>query len=201
MRLGGCLLQAALVHLSTKAEHSENRQNPETHCTSIPNGRPDSGPAADYNVAVVRAVIQRVSYGEVVIDDKPDARIGRGLLVLLGVGSEDTSKDVAYLATKTAGLRVFEGDDGKMTRSVGDIGGAILAVPQFTLYGDVRRGLRPSFDGAASPGVAESLYEEYVEQLRSAGLDVATGVFQATMRVVLVNEGPVTILLDSTKLL
>ena len=201
MRLGGRLLQAALVHLSTKAEHSENRQNPETHCTSITKGRPDSGPSANYNVAVVRAVIQRVSYGEVVIDDKPEARIGRGLLVLVAVGSADTSKDAAYLAGKTAGLRIFAGSDGRMTRSVGDVGGAVLAVPQFTLYGDVRRGLRPSFDGAAAPGTAESLYEEYVELLRSQGLDVATGVFQATMRVVSANEGPVTILLDSTKLL
>lgn len=135
------------------------------------------------------------------IDGAPKARIGSGLLVLVGVGRADTSRDAAYLAGKTAGLRVFEGDDGRMTRSVGDVGGAILAVPQFTLFGDVRRGLRPSFDGAAAPETAESLYEEYVERLRSDGLEVETGVFRAMMRVVLANEGPVTILLDSTKLL
>lgn len=149
----------------------------------------------------MRAVIQRVSYAEVVIDDASRARIGLGLLVLVGVGRDDTSKDAAYLAGKTAGLRIFEGDDGRMTRSVGDVGGAILAVPQFTLLGDVRRGLRPSFDGAAAPESAVSLYEEYVERLRSDGLEVATGIFRATMQVKLANEGPVTILLDSTKLL
>ena len=149
----------------------------------------------------MRAVVQRVSYAEVVIDGTSEARIGRGLLVLVAVGSGDTPRDAAYLAGKTAGLRIFEGDDGRMTRSVADAGGAILAVPQFTLYGDVRRGLRPSFDGAASPETAESIYEEYVERLRSDGLEVATGVFRATMRVELANEGPVTILLDSTKLL
>ncbi len=146
-------------------------------------------------------MIQRVSYAEVVIDDASRARIGRGLLVLVGVGRDDTSKDAAYLAGKTAGLRIFEGDDGRMMRSVGDVGGAILAVPQFTLLGDVRRGLRPSFDGAAAPESAVSLYEEYVERLRSDGLEVATGIFRATMQVKLANEGPVTILLDSTKLL
>ena len=146
-------------------------------------------------------MIQRVSSAEVVIDGAPEARIGRGLLVLVGVGRGDTAKDAAYLAGKTAGLRIFEGDDGRMTQSAKDTGGAILAVPQFTLYGDVRRGLRPSFDAAAAPEEAESLYEEYVERLRSEGLEVATGVFRATMQVELTNEGPVTILLDSTKLL
>ena len=128
-------------------------------------------------------------------------RIGRGLLVLLGVGRGDSEKDARYLAAKTAGLRVFKGADGRMNRSVWDINGAVLAVPQFTLYGDVRRGLRPSFDGAAAPDMAARLYERYVGLLRADGLDVATGVFQAMMRVELVNEGPVTILLDSTKLL
>ena len=128
-------------------------------------------------------------------------RIGSGLLVLVGVGRGDTSKDAAYLAGKTAGLRVFEGSDGRMTKSVRDTGGTVLAISQFTLFGDVRRGLRPSFDSAADPETAQDLYEEFVAQLRATGLEVATGVFRATMRVESTNEGPVTILLDSTKLL
>ncbi len=148
----------------------------------------------------MRAVIQRVSRASVTVGDESVACIGRGLLVLVGVGRSDTAKDAAYLAGKTAGLRVFEGSDGRMTQSVRDISGTILAVPQFTLYGDVRRGLRPSFDLAGAPGPAEALYDEYVALLRAEGLTVATGVFQATMRVELANEGPVTILLDSTKL-
>lgn len=149
----------------------------------------------------MRAVIQRVSSAEVLVDGKCAGQIGRGLLVLLGVGHGDTARDAAYLANKTAGLRVFEGQDGRMTLSVRDIEGAVLAVPQFTLYGDVRRGLRPSFDGAAAPELAKSLYDRYVELLEASGLEVATGVFQAMMRVESINEGPVTILLDSTKLL
>ncbi len=149
----------------------------------------------------MRAVVQRVSLAEVTVNGKTAGRIEGGLLVLLGVARGDTAKDAAYLASKTAGLRVFEGADGRMTKSVRDIGGAVLAISQFTLFGDVRRGLRPSFDGAADPETAERLYEEYVAQLRAAGLEVATGVFRARMRVESVNEGPVTILLDSTKLL
>ncbi len=154
-----------------------------------------------YNGPVVRAVIQRVSHASVTVGENCTGRIDRGLLVLVGVGHGDTSRDAAYLAGKTVGLRVFEGDDGRMTRSVKDVAGAVLAVPQFTLYGDVRRGLRPSFDAAAPPGPASSLYDEYVDLLRAEGLAVETGVFQATMRVELANEGPVTILLDSSKLL
>ena len=145
--------------------------------------------------------MQRVSSAEVTIDGKRSGRIDHGLLVLLGVGRGDTAKDAAYLASKTVGLRVFEGSDGRMTKSIRDTGGSILAISQFTLFGDVRRGLRPSFDGAADPETAEALYEEYVARLRAEGLEVATGVFRATMRVESVNEGPVTILLDSTKLL
>lgn len=145
--------------------------------------------------------MQRVSRAEVTVNGKTAGRIDSGLLVLLGVGRGDTAKDAAYLAGKTAGLRIFGGSDGRMTKSVKDVGGSVLAISQFTLFGDVRRGLRPSFDGAADPGTAESLYEEYVAQLRTAGLQVATGVFGAMMRVESVNEGPVTILLDSTKLL
>lgn len=145
--------------------------------------------------------MQRVSRAEVTVNGKTAGRIDSGLLVLLGVGRGDTAKDAAYLAGKTAGLRIFGGSDGRMTKSVRDVGGSVLAISQFTLFGDVRRGLRPSFDGAADPGTAESLYEEYVARLRTAGLQVATGVFGAMMRVESVNEGPVTILLDSTKLL
>lgn len=145
--------------------------------------------------------MQRVSSAGVTIDGKTSGRIDHGLLVLLGVGRGDTAKDAAYLASKTVGLRVFEGSDGRMTKSIRDTGGSVLAISQFTLFGDVRRGLRPSFDGAADPETAEALYEEYVARLRAEGLAVATGVFRATMRVESVNEGPVTILLDSTKLL
>lgn len=145
--------------------------------------------------------MQRVSRAEVTVNGTKAGRIDSGLLVLLGVGRGDTPKDAAYLAGKTAGLRIFGGSDGRMTKSVRDVGGSVLAISQFTLFGDVRRGLRPSFDGAADPETAESLYEEFVAQLRAAGVQVATGVFGAMMRVESVNEGPVTILLDSTKLL
>lgn len=145
--------------------------------------------------------MQRVSLAEVTVNGKTAGRIDSGLLVLVGVGRGDTARDAVYLASKTAGLRIFGGSDGRMTKSVRDVGGSVLAISQFTLFGDVRRGLRPSFDGAADPETAESLYEEYVAQLRAAGLEVATGVFGAMMRVESVNEGPVTILLDSNKLL
>lgn len=145
--------------------------------------------------------MQRVSRAEVTANGTTAGQIDSGLLVLLGVGRGDTAKDAAYLAGKTAGLRIFGGSDGRMTKSVRDVGGSVLAISQFTLFGDVRRGLRPSFDGAADPETAESLYEEYVAQLRATGLQVATGVFGAMMRVESVNEGPVTILLDSNKLL
>ena len=170
-------------------------------CETAVRTRSETLGARYYNEAFVRAVIQRVSSAEVSVGGKIEGRIGRGLLVLLGVGRGDTAKDAAYLAGKTAGLRIFAGADGRMTRSARDLGAAVLAVPQVTLYGDVRRGLRPSFDGAADPELAVALYEEYVGLLRAEGLEVATGVFQAMMRVQLVNEGPVTILLDSTKLL
>ncbi len=115
------------------------------------------------------------------------------------MGKGDTQRDAAYLANKTAGLRIFEGADHRMTRSVLDVGGAILAVSQFTLYGDVRRGLRPSFDEAAPPETAEALYDAYVALLKERGLDVSTGVFRAMMQVDLTNDGPVTVLIDSAK--
>jgi D-aminoacyl-tRNA deacylase len=125
--------------------------------------------------------------------------IGYGLLVLLGVGQKDTEAEARYLADKIAGLRIFEDDAGKMNRSVADIAGAVLVVSQFTLYGDVRKGKRPSFDAAAPQQRAHELYERVVNQIRSAGLRCETGRFQQNMQVELVNDGPVTILLDSEK--
>jgi D-aminoacyl-tRNA deacylase len=147
----------------------------------------------------VRAVVQRVSRAKVTVNGEVAGEIGPGLLVLLGVGHGDGEADAVYLAEKIAGLRVFEDASGKMNRSVVDANGSVLAVSQFTLYGDVRRGKRPSFDGAASPDEARRLYELFVERLRAAGLRCETGRFQEMMQVELVNEGPVTILLDSGK--
>jgi len=147
----------------------------------------------------MRAVVQRVSQSKVMVKGWAAGEIGLGLLVLLGVGQGDTDADAAYLADKIAGLRIFEDEDGKMNRSVLDVGGSVLAVSQFTLYGDVRRGKRPSFDAAAAPEPARRLYEFFVERLRAAGLRCETGRFQEMMQVELVNEGPVTILLDSKK--
>jgi D-tyrosyl-tRNA(Tyr) deacylase len=147
----------------------------------------------------MRAVVQRVSRAKVTVNDWTSGEIGLGLLVLLGVGHEDTEADATYLAEKIAGLRIFEDDDGKMNRSVQDVGGGVLAVSQFTLYGDVRRGKRPSFDAAASPERARRLYEFFVERIRATGLRCETGRFQEMMQVELVNDGPVTILLDSGK--
>ena len=147
----------------------------------------------------MRAVVQRVSRAQVVIDGEIAGQIGLGLLILLGVGHDDTEVDANYLAEKIAGLRVFEDDSGKMNRSVQDVGGSVLAVSQFTLYGDVRRGKRPSFDRASPPEKARQLYEFFVERIRSTGLRCETGRFQERMKVELVNEGPVTILLDSAR--
>ncbi len=147
----------------------------------------------------MRAVVQRVSRAKVTVDGEITGEIGRGLLVLLGVGVGDTRADADYLAEKTIGLRIFEDTDGKMNLPVAEVGGAVLVVSQFTLYGDVRRGKRPSFDAAASPQTARELYEYFVERIRAAGLRCETGRFQETMQVELVNEGPVTILLDSSK--
>jgi D-tyrosyl-tRNA(Tyr) deacylase len=147
----------------------------------------------------MRAVVQRVSRARVVVDGEVAGEISRGLLVLLGVGQADSESDAEYLADKIAGLRIFEDDEGKMNRAVGECGGVVLAVSQFTLYGDVRRGKRPSFDSAAKPEQARSLYEHFVEKIRAAGLHCETGRFQEMMQVELVNDGPVTILLDSQK--
>ncbi len=147
----------------------------------------------------MRAVVQRVSRAKVTVNEQISGEIGLGLLVLLGVGQEDTEADATYLSEKIAGLRIFEDEHGKMNRSVQDVGGSVLAVSQFTLYGDVRRGKRPSFDAAAPPDHARRLYEFFVERIRAVGLRCKTGRFQEMMQVELVNEGPVTILLDSGK--
>jgi D-aminoacyl-tRNA deacylase len=148
----------------------------------------------------MRAVVQRVSKASVVVEERVVGEIGLGVLVLLGVSKNDAEADADYLAEKIAGLRIFEDRDGKMNRSVADVGGAVLAVSQFTLYGDVRRGKRPSFDDAARPERARELYEYFVVQIRQSGLRCETGQFQAMMSVSLVNDGPVTVLLDSSKL-
>lgn len=148
----------------------------------------------------MRAVIQRVSRASVSIDDQVVSSIAKGLLVLLGVGENDDNSDAIYLAEKTAGLRIFEDDEGKMNLSVMDVGGEILVISQFTLYGDCRKGRRPSFTDAARPEKAIPLYSDYISALKNMGLKVETGVFQAYMQVELVNDGPVTIMLDSKKL-
>ena len=147
----------------------------------------------------MRAIVQRVSRAKVTVNGETTGGISLGLLVLLGVGRGDGEADASYLAEKIVGLRVFEDDEGKMNRSVKEVGGGVLAVSQFTLYGDVRRGKRPSFDEAAAPEEARRLYEFFVERVRAAGLRCETGRFQEMMTVELANEGPVTILLDSKK--
>jgi D-tyrosyl-tRNA(Tyr) deacylase len=148
----------------------------------------------------MRAVVQRVSRAKVTVAGEITGHIGQGLLVLLGIGQEDTEAGADYLADKIIGLRIFEDDVGKMNRSVAEVGGAVLAVSQFTLYGDVRKGKRPSFDDAARPEMARTLYERFVSRVRASGLRCETGRFQEMMEVELVNDGPVTILLDSEKL-
>ena len=147
----------------------------------------------------MRAVVQRVRTARVTVDTTETGSVDAGLLVFLGVGQDDSEADAKYLADKIAGLRIFEDEAGKMSRSVADIGGGVLVVSQFTLYGDVRRGRRPSFDAAAPPDEANRLYEVFCDLLRRSGMEVATGVFQAMMDVELVNQGPVTILVDSKK--
>jgi D-tyrosyl-tRNA(Tyr) deacylase len=148
----------------------------------------------------MRAVIQRVSRADVVVDQQVVGAIERGLLVYLGAGAEDTADDVVYMAQKVRGLRVFVDADGKMSRSVEDVGGAVLVVSQFTLYGDVRKGRRPSFSSAAPPELAEALYNDMVSALREGGLRVETGRFRASMNVRCEVDGPVTIQVDSRRL-
>lgn len=147
----------------------------------------------------MRAIIQRVTRARVTVASRVAGEIKTGVLVLVGVGRADTSESVEYLAEKIANLRIFADDAGKMNRSLVEIGGSALVVSQFTLYGDTRGGRRPSYIQAASPEEANRLYEEFVRCLRSFGVPVETGVFQAHMEVELVNDGPVTILLDSEK--
>jgi D-tyrosyl-tRNA(Tyr) deacylase len=147
----------------------------------------------------MRAVVQRVSRAEVTVEGKIVGDIDRGLLVLLGVTHADSEAEADYLATKIAGLRIFDDESGKMNLDTAAVGGGILVVSQFTLYGDVRRGKRPSFDDAAPPQRARQLYEYFVERIRAAGLPCQTGRFQEMMQVELANDGPVTILLDSAK--
>jgi D-tyrosyl-tRNA(Tyr) deacylase len=145
----------------------------------------------------VKAVVQRVSSASVDVDGERVSGIERGLLVLLGVSRDDEESDVSWIAEKIAGLRIFEDDEGKMNRSITEVGGAVLAVSQFTLLGDCRKGRRPSFVEAAPPEDAERLYESFVARTRELGVETSTGRFRAQMRVSLVNDGPVTILLDS----
>lgn len=148
----------------------------------------------------MRAVVQRVSEARVHVDDRVVGEIGRGVVVLLGVGRDDGPDDVDYVVNKIRDIRIFEGEDGRnLDRSVADIGGSVLVVSQFTLYGDIRKGRRPSFDAAAPPEQARALYESVVRELRATQLPVASGQFQAMMRVELLNDGPVTILIDSKR--
>jgi len=147
----------------------------------------------------MRAVVQRVSRAKVMVGDTVTGEIGRGLTVLVGVQVGDTPEDAAYLADKIAGLRIFEDAAGKMNLSAHEVGGVVLAVSQFTLLGDCRKGRRPSFTDAAPPEAAEPLFAEFVERMRAAGLPVATGVFRERMQVEIHNDGPVTLILDSRR--
>ena len=148
----------------------------------------------------MRAVVQRVTLARVTVDDQLVGEIGNGLVVLLGVAADDTRADADYLAPKIASLRIFDDSEGKMNVSLKEINGGLLIVSQFTLYGDVRSGLRPSWSDAAPPEIAEPLYEYFVESSRKLIARVATGSFRKTMQVELINDGPVTIMLDSRKL-
>jgi D-tyrosyl-tRNA(Tyr) deacylase len=148
----------------------------------------------------MRACVQRVTHAQVTVAGDVVGRIDRGLMVLLGVAVGDTADDARYLADKLVGLRIFEDADGKMNLALGDVGGAMLVVSQFTLLGDCRKGRRPSFTDAASPADAETLYEVFVAAVRAQGITVATGRFRQHMEVAIVNDGPVTMLVDSRKL-
>ncbi|HAE42138.1 MAG TPA: D-tyrosyl-tRNA(Tyr) deacylase [Clostridiales bacterium] len=148
----------------------------------------------------MRAVVQRVSEAQVVVGNKIHGKINKGLLILLGVAEEDTETDINYMVDKTLNLRIFEDENEKMNLSVLDVKGEILVISQFTLHGDARKGRRPSFSKAGNPQIAEKLYEQYISALAESGITVESGQFAAYMQVRLVNDGPVTILLDSTKL-
>lgn len=147
----------------------------------------------------MRAVVQRALAARVEVGGEIVGEIGRGLVAFVGAAKDDTDADVDYVANKVAGLRVFPDDAGKMARALADVGGGLLAISQFTVFGDLRRGLRPGFDGAMEPARAEQLYERFVAGVRSRGLPVATGRFRADMRVLVDNDGPVTLLIDSKR--
>lgn len=147
----------------------------------------------------MRAVVQRVDQASVIVENKIVGEISRGLLVLLGVGQDDDEKDIDYLVDKVVGLRIFQDENDKMNLSLLDIKGELLVVSQFTLYGDVRKGKRPSFSSSASPDIGNLYYEKFVEKAKSMGIKTETGIFGAHMEVILNNNGPVTILLDSKK--
>ncbi|MFV0517589.1 MAG: D-aminoacyl-tRNA deacylase [Aminipila sp.] len=148
----------------------------------------------------MRAVVQRVTDGDVTVEGQITGAINKGFVVLLGVEDDDDSKDIAYMVDKISGLRVFEDEDEKMNLSLSDVGGQVLAISQFTLLGDVRKGKRPSFIKAARPEKAKELYDEFVNQLKAKDIYVGEGIFQADMLVRINNDGPVTILLDSKKI-
>ncbi len=145
----------------------------------------------------MRALVQRVSRSAVYVEGRDPARIGRGMLILLGIGQRDTPEDLRFLAEKCAHLRIFEDEEGKMNRSLLEVGGQALVVSQFTLYGDTRKGRRPSFSGAASPQVAREFCDRFAETLEGLGISVRTGVFGAHMQVEIHNDGPVTLLVES----
>ncbi|NLW22739.1 MAG: D-tyrosyl-tRNA(Tyr) deacylase [Tissierellia bacterium] len=147
----------------------------------------------------MRAVVQRVKNASVEVDGSIVGKIGKGLLVFLGVGEGDDNKDLEYMVDKILGLRIFEDNKGKMNLSLLDVGGELLVISQFTLYGDVRRGKRPSFTASANPDLAESLYDEFVERCKGKGVKTEKGIFGANMNIELTNYGPVTILIDSNK--
>lgn len=147
----------------------------------------------------MRAVIQRVKKAEVRVDSQAVARVGAGLLVLLGIGKEDSLEKAELFAEKVVNLRIFDDEQGRMNRSISETKGGLLCVSQFTLYGDCRKGRRPSYDRAAPPDIARGLYEAFVAAVRARGITVGTGQFQAMMEVELVNDGPVTLLLDSER--
>lgn len=147
----------------------------------------------------MRAMIQRVSEAACTVEGRVTGRIGRGLLVFLGVGPEDGEADVSFMADKIVNLRIFEDEDGRMNRSIKDIGGGVLLISQFTLYGDCRKGRRPDFSAAGPPGMARRLYDRTVEAVRAAGVETATGIFAARMEIQSVNDGPVTLILDSRR--
>lgn len=148
----------------------------------------------------MRVVLQRVKYASVKVDNETVGSIGKGLLVLLGVCDDDTDADITYMADKISGLRIFEDEDEKMNLSVDDIGGEILVVSQFTLYGDCRKGKRPSFTSAGKPDYANMMYEKFIAYLDEKGFNTQHGIFGADMKVELLNDGPVTLLLDSKKM-